>query len=226
MPANRKGEGKDKGKDKGRARTHAPSLHSGPHRAGTGAVERFTHDVPNGYQLIETSGEGLRCGLFAIINMIRRLALEGVPTPTMRELLEIVPDINSQNFGRVLQNGATSDEVDDEILHDLLNDGLFGVDQLDNIVEAYGQRHGVNLRLGWVENDAEPVLAPRNVDNDEEIMIWIHYNPQGMGHFSAIAQAGYTTTPDDNIAVFSDRYLIANLNTIAILVSLTFFYSQ
>jgi hypothetical protein len=178
------------------------------------AADEFEQQYPDSdWQVIPTSGQDLRCGLFAIQRMLRDV--EGIPAPTIATLVEIAEQVTMVNIQNVF---GGRDHVDDAVLDGLINNNMFGADQLDQILQQYGQRHGVDLRLGWIRSNETVDMAIRDQGNPGEQMVWIHYDPEGVGHWSAIARARHQITSDDSIARFDDTRYMLNLGKVGLLV--------
>lgn len=138
----------------------------------------------------------------------------------MRELLEIVEATNVTAQAQLFGNLPLGQVPDETLRSSLLTDTYLNTDQLDNVVREYGRRRNCVLRLGWIQDGDVRDMAMRGTSDPNETMVWVHYDPSGMGHFSAIQHPGnQKEDPDDNIAVFSQRALVANLATLAVLVS-------
>lgn len=185
---------------------------------GIEAQNRFANDFPGGYRRLFTNGLGLRCGLFAVQRMMQDLDLPGFEVPDMDTLLQVVAEANQQAYDQVV---GPHGEATQEVLSQIVNDNMFGADQLDQVVRIYGERYGANLRLGLVRTGTSPQMVPRQTTNEDETMIWVHYDPAGVGHFSAIARPDYKLVDDDHIAKFDDKHFIANLSKMAVLVRST-----
>jgi hypothetical protein len=141
--------------------------------------------------------------------------------PTMRALLQIARTANIQAVQAIIGNYIG---VDEQLWAILANEEFFSVDQLDRIIMDYGRSVNRNLRLGWYNTARRTVgLGTRlpdsaNAHNANEEIIWIEYDSDGMGHFSAIAEVGYQPVRDDSIAQYDEENLVLNLSLMAGLV--------
>ena len=181
------------------------------------ARRRFLARFPNWqYRIIRTDSAGLLCGLFAVQTMLRNEP--GVPEPTIRELLEIHDVHRARQIAEIFQGEHGFDQESFDAVN---NQHTLAIDQLDNIVRVFGQRWGVDLRIGYINNDHEAVMVSRpndNLNDQSQRMIWLHHNNAGVGHYSAIAPLDGPQNIDESICFYDDDYLAVNLINIGVIL--------
>ena len=137
------------------------------------AVIEFVRCFPNHWQIIETSAEGLFCGWYAVILSLRA-QYPALPSPTVEEL-KAVFERQSAEFALVF---------------DMENTNNFSVDQVGAVLYSWGRERGLNLRLGYLEHGASPLLVSHPNDDEDVLVVWIHNDGRwngGMGHFSGMS---------------------------------------
>lgn len=137
---------------RGKERSH--SRDSGDSKAHKAFLERF----PNGFTVIEVSGAGNLCGPRALRESI---VAQGIhcPVPTVDDLLEILKDSKIQTF----ETGAGR-----------TNHNNLYIDQLGAILTLWGQKHKLNLQLGYTLADGRKFLVPTPTDTDNAaVVVWI-----------------------------------------------------
>ncbi|KAG9245441.1 hypothetical protein BJ878DRAFT_541282 [Calycina marina] len=128
------------------------------------------HSFPNGYRKIQTSGEGLDCGLRAVILSFIAQGPAGVTPPTIEELRHIIlvdEDINNMNE-------ELGEEGDPE-RRDNANEWF--IDQLAAALQKWGESRQprLDLRLCWVLANGRANLLERNAPF-QSTYIWITNN--------------------------------------------------
>lgn len=127
---------------------------------GSRARQYFDLAFPNGHEIIPTASSGLECGFHAIINSMAA-QFPSLAQPTLRELQEVFrsPEFTQQ----ALEFGLT-------------NTNNFTVDQIAAVAHLWAStRHGLNLQLGYIIEEREPILvATEGDDRDDRVILWIH----------------------------------------------------
>ena len=136
----------------------------------------------------------------------------------MQTLLELARDAATQAVRDIIGN---VDGADAQLLALLNNDDYFGADQLDVIVQLYGQRIGSRMLLGYIDPNGHANMLPGPDLTTVDEVVWIEYMDDGIGHFSAIDAPGTVPTRDDYIAQYDETHLVFNFSMLAALVSLS-----
>lgn len=184
------------------------------------AARRFDASFPNRqFNLVPTSGWNLLCGMFAVQTMLRDVP--DLPEPTIRELIEIRDAQRARQVAEIFQGAR---RVQRGAFNAVNNMNMFEPAQLDNVVRAYGQRHHMNLRVGFIDNLGNIDMPGRDNDDlttNDEYMVWLHLDRRNGGHYSAMTLPNRNRQwiADDYIAVYDEDYLAINLSTGAALVS-------
>ncbi|KAI9700304.1 MAG: hypothetical protein M1836_002319 [Candelina mexicana] len=140
------------------------------------AKVEFLKAFPRGsFSNIQTSSQGYLCGLRAVRSTMKHMHVS-LPRPTMKELLEFV---RSPEFVQHCLN------------FDLDNKDNFTADQIGVVLYTWGQRRGLNLRLGCTY-PRDLMLVPHPNDYPAHI-VWIYndgYNLSGnegaIGHYTGM----------------------------------------
>lgn len=146
---------------------------------------------PDGFNTVQTSGDGLLCALHAIHHSLAALAendLE-IPVPTVEDLQAVTKTTEfEQSMAEFSVDG------------DLMNENYFAVDQAALAAQMWAENeYGFAIRLGYVTPDTAPVLLtyqPLNADrvmNAESPQIYFIHNdnvearfPGTMNHFEGL----------------------------------------
>lgn len=73
------------------------------------------------------------------------------------------------------------------------NTDNFSVDQVAAVLYAWGRERGLNLRLGYLEDGATPLLVSHPHEDEDVRVVWVHNDGNwdgGIGHFSGIMSWG------------------------------------
>lgn len=126
------------------------------------ALERYMEVFPHGHQVIPTPGNGLLCGLHAVILSMEAMEPD-LPRPTVEELQVVFKSLDNAAFG-------------------LDNESYFHVDQVGAALYFWGTKHDLNLQVGYIPLGESPVLVP-HPNEDERTVVFIQHAP---GHFSGL----------------------------------------
>ena len=96
------------------------------------ALKEFEQAFPYGYQIMNTSAEGLLCGWHSVILSMSAQYPE-LPCPTREELQDIF-HCQKDDFAEAF---------------DMSNDNNFSIDQVALVLYTWGLSHGFNLRIGY-----------------------------------------------------------------------------
>jgi len=125
----------------------------------TVAESLLQRDLPGGYDRISTSGEGLLCGIRAIIASVAAQHPD-IPQPTEKELVEIVNSQHYRDEARQFGGAARSN---------------FRADQLDGFVHWYYDSFDYNVSVGVVAQGQAPFLPGGDSDEQgDRLLVWIH----------------------------------------------------
>ena len=136
------------------------------------AANEFVRCFPGHWQIIETSAEGLLCGWHAVILSLCA-QYPALPYPTLGELITVF-ERQSAEFAQVF---------------DMENTDNFSVDQVGAVLYSWGRERGLNLRLGYLEEGASPLLVSHPNEDEDVLVVWIHNDGLwngGIGHFSGM----------------------------------------
>ncbi|KAI8220193.1 hypothetical protein K4K55_011704 [Colletotrichum sp. SAR 10_96] len=125
-------------------------------------VDILRQMFPNGYERIPTSGQGLQCGLRAVIHSLKS-QYPSVQPPSLEVLRSFQSSVYVQEFSRVVGQSHA-------------NDDNFYVDQLAAYLGEWGRdsKRGV-FQLGYVLSGGTPFLVPSpEADRDDVSVVWIH----------------------------------------------------
>ena len=136
------------------------------------ALEEFESSFPYGYEIMDTSSEGLLCGWHSVI-LSMSAQYPDLPCPSRDELQEIF-DSQTDEFAEVF---------------DMDNSNNFSIDQVALVLYSWGMSHGLNLRIGYQEEGEAPLLVSHPNDDLDILTLWIHNDGAyltSIGHFSGM----------------------------------------
>lgn len=152
-------------------------------------TERTLDDfVLDDYEILETSGEGLLCGIRAVIGSLEsQTTFETIPS--VDDLMNLLNDENFRSF-----EAETRQQARD-------NENNFYIDQLGAILYAWGLRQNPStpLQLGYVLQDGRNFLVP-TPHHENTVVIWIHSSStegndeESLHHYSALKRKRRTKT--------------------------------
>ncbi|KAI8289307.1 hypothetical protein K4K59_006582 [Colletotrichum sp. SAR11_240] len=125
-------------------------------------VDILRQMFPNGYERIPTSGQGLQCGLRAVIHSLKS-QYPSVQPPSLEVLRSFQSSAYVQEFSRVVGQSHA-------------NDDNFHIDQLAAYLGEWGRdsKRG-GFQLGYVLSGGTPFLVPSpEADRDDVSVVWIH----------------------------------------------------
>ena len=124
--------------------------------------ELFNRTFNTGFATIPTPSTGLECALFAMMLSYREQAPQYTNRePTIEELRTIA---RSDDYRSLMQIGDPTNQT---------NTSYFGADQAGAILWLWGQRHGLNLRLG-IHTETTTWLVGTQTDDQQPHTVWIH----------------------------------------------------
>lgn len=160
----------------------------------TKAYKSATATFPNGFDIIPTPVDELRCGIYAIILSYSHQFPDLTDVPDYDELMSIIATAAFRNVMGLAsvapecldtEDGAYVTGAEEAAHEALTNDRYFSPDQLDILLSLWGWRRGLNLRLGYIEENTPKLLARQGADDKAEV-VWIHFDGTGMGHYSGV----------------------------------------
>jgi hypothetical protein len=119
----------------------------------------FSERFPHGASLIETSGDGLLCGLRALCESVK--AQEIYPTVSVDELQDFVESPDLQSFEAETKG------------HGRKNQENLYIDQLAGIIRLWGQQQKLDLQLGYMLADGKKFLVPTETSS-ATVVVWIY----------------------------------------------------
>jgi hypothetical protein len=158
----------------------------------------FEQAFPNGYEVIPTSSQGLRCGFYAAINSLVAqhpdiaTSNQTLAPPTIDDLMEV---FRSPEFTQ-WQAGFS-----------LSNEDNFYVDQVAAVLHFWADTYrDHNVQLGYVLQGTDPVLLRFDDEGTARADVWIYndnHEARGRGmlnHFSALRHRPATTQAQGHVA--------------------------
>jgi len=135
------------------------------------AAAAYRTDFPDGHEIIPTSGEGLHCGLAAVLNTMEAMH-PTLPHPTVSDLLIVF-------FSPEFKEMAAPFGLD--------NVNNFTVDQVGAVLRWWGATNNLALRLGYVVGE-KAFLVPQV---GEANIVWIENDGAealfgSLGHWSGL----------------------------------------
>lgn len=176
---------------------------------------QYHKDFPNGHDIIETDGDGLRCGVNAIVHSIRAQGRRGLPVPTATDIKNMVSTLNVAQARQTIPD----EEWDgSNILYD----------HLQGVVEKWGARNGYQLRLAihTEDSDERNYFSIDDLGNTALQFIWITHdgrhveagpNKEGqIGHYSGMKRKpggkGSSKTRGANLEDAKKKVMAGNPN--------------
>ena len=121
----------------------------------------FNSTFPNGFDLIDTDGSNLMCGIRAVIETMSAM-YPSLPRPTLEDLLDV---LDSPEF-QTLQADFSLD-----------NQNNFHIDQVGALLQFWADTfHDMSLQVGGIVEGREPFLVPFN-GTETPLIIWVHNAP-------------------------------------------------
>lgn len=142
------------GKDTERMRNRRPE--QAPPTTAAGLLKEA---FPSGWERIDTSGEGLLCGLRAVVSSVA--AQHPTIEPLTVEKLQL--ELNSTEYQAAVSEFGP------------ISENNFRIDELANLVHTFYLVNEINMSLGVVMPGREPfIVSGDGEEKDEKLTTWVH----------------------------------------------------